>query len=60
MKLDSFDLMFGIPQSGLTVDTDLNVSDDAKKADVSKAFRKMFKNKRTNKFVLQQFADQIA
>ena len=60
MKLDSFDLMFGIPQNGLNVDTDLNVSDDAKKSDVSKAFRKMFKNKRTNKFVLQQFADQIA
>ena len=60
MKLDSFDLMFGIPQSGLNVDSDLNVSEDASKREVSSAFRKMFKGKKTNKFVLQQFANQIA
>ena len=60
MRLDSFDMMFGIPQAGLNADSDLNVDNSAKKADVSKAFRKMFKNKKTNKFVLQQFANQIA
>jgi ribosomal protein L23 len=60
MKLDSFDMMFGIPQSGLNVDSDLNVSEDASKREVSSAFRKMFKGKKTNKFVLQQFANQIA
>jgi len=60
MRLDSFDMMFGIPQTGLNADTDLNVSEGAKKSEVSKQFRKMFKSKKTNKFVLQQFANQIS
>jgi len=60
LKMDSYDLMFGIPQSGVNTDTDLNVNEGAKKGDVSKAFRKMFKGKKTNKFVLQQFANQIS
>jgi hypothetical protein len=60
MRLDSFDLMFGIPQAGLNADSELNVDDNAKKAEVSKAFRKMFKGKKTNKLVLSTFVGQIA
>jgi hypothetical protein len=60
MRLDSFDLMFGIPQAGLNADSELNVDDHAKKAEVSKAFRKMFKGKKTNKLVLSTFVGQIA
>ena len=60
VRSESFDLMFGIPQSGLNVDSDLNVDDDANKAAVSKAFRKMFKGKKTNKLVLGTFVGQIA
>lgn len=60
VRSESFDLMFGIPQSGLNVDSDLNVDDHANKAAVSKAFRKMFKGKKTNKLVLGTFVGQIA
>jgi hypothetical protein len=53
-------MMFGIPQAGLNADSELNVDDNAKKAEVSKAFRKMFKGKKTNKLVLSTFVGQIA
>ena len=60
MKTNAFDLFFGLPQSSLSVDADLKIEDDASKREISTAFRKMFKGKRTNKFVLQTFVEQIA
>jgi len=60
MKTKAFDLFFGLQQSSLSVDADLKVEDDASKREIGNAFRKMFKGKKTNKFVLQTFVEQIA
>ena len=60
MKTKAFDLFFGLQQSSLSVDADLKVEDDASKREISNAFRKMFKGKKTNKFVLSTFVEQIA
>jgi len=60
MKTKAFDLFFGLQQSSMSVDADLKVDDDASKREIGNAFRKMFKSKKTNKFVLQQFVEQIA
>jgi len=60
IKTKAFDLFFGLQQSSLSVDADLKVEDDASKREISNAFRKMFKGKKTNKFVLQTFVKQIA
>jgi len=60
MKTKAFDLFFGLQQSSLSVDANLKVDDDASKREISTAFRKMFKGKKTNKFVLQTFVEQIA
>ena len=62
LTLNSFDKFFMIPQQHLSVDSDQleSVEDGATKGEVSKAFRKMFKNKKTNKFMLSEFAKVIA
>ena len=60
IKTKAFDLFFGLPQSSLGIDADLKVDDDASKREIGNAFRKMFKNKKTNKFVLSTFVEQIA
>lgn len=60
MKTKAFDLYFGLQQSSMSVDADLKVEDDASKREIGNAFRKMFKGKKTNKFVLQKFVEQIA
>ena len=62
LKLNSFDRFFMIPQQHLSVDSDQleQVDEGATKGEVSKAFRKMFKNKKTNKFMLSEFAKVIA
>tara|TARA_E500000318_G_scaffold58490_1_gene54192 strand:- start:1849 stop:3978 length:2130 start_codon:yes stop_codon:yes gene_type:complete len=60
IKDPAFDLFFGLPQTSLSQDSELTVEDDASKRQVSAAFRKMFKNKKSNKFVLSTFVDQIA
>ena len=62
LKLNSFDRFFMIPQQHLSVDSDQleQVDEGATKREVSMAFRKMFKNKKTNKFMLSEFAKTIA
>tara|TARA_Y100001963_G_scaffold157664_1_gene254505 strand:- start:1359 stop:3554 length:2196 start_codon:yes stop_codon:yes gene_type:complete len=62
LTMESFDKFFIIPQKDLNVNSDLldDVEDGSSKRQVSSAFRKMFKNKKTNKFILQSFAKQIA
>ena len=58
------DLMFGLPQKNLNLDTDLDDTmpekDNITKSDISRAFRKTFKNKKSNKIVCQTFISQIA
>ena len=62
LTLNSYDKFFMIPQHHLSVDSDQleQVEEGASKGEVSKAFRKMFKNKKTNKFMLSEFAKAIA
>ena len=61
IKSKAFDLFFGLPQSSLDTNANLDdISDDASKREVAAAFKKMFKNKKSNKFVLQTFVEQIA
>ena len=62
LTLNSYDKFFMIPQNHLSVDSDQleQVEEGASKGEVSKAFRKMFKNKKTNKFMLSEFAKAIA
>ena len=61
LKTKAFDLFFGLPQSSLDTNASMDdVSEDASKREVATAFRKMFKGKKSNKFVLQTFVEQIA
>ena len=62
LTLNSFDKFFMIPQHHLSVNSDQleSVDEGASKREVSMAFRKMFKNKKTNKFMLSEFAKVIA
>jgi len=60
LKSPAFDLFFGLAQSGLSVSTELDVEEGSSKREVSASFRKMFKGKKSNKFVLSTFVDQIA
>ena len=62
LTLNSFDKFFMIPQNHLSVNSDQleSVDEGASKREVSMAFRKMFKNKKTNKFMLSEFAKVIA
>ena len=62
LTMESFNKFYIIPQKDLNVDSDIleDVEDGSSKRQVSQAFRKMFKSKKTNKFILQSFAKQIA
>tara|TARA_Y100000310_G_scaffold99474_1_gene97267 strand:- start:44805 stop:46916 length:2112 start_codon:yes stop_codon:yes gene_type:complete len=56
---NGFDKWFGIPNRNLCEDDTLDVTSSEKK-DVSKAFRKMFKNKKSNKYITKQFVEMVA
>jgi len=58
-KGKGFDRWFGIPIKNLSVDAEFEVESD-KKSDVSKAFRKMHKNKKANKYITKSFMEQVA
>ena len=60
LKSPAFDLFFGLAQSGLSMSTELDVEEGSSKREVSASFRKMFKGKKSNKFVLSTFVEQIA
>jgi len=55
-----FDRWFGIPIKNLSTSEELAVDEGAKKSDVSKAFRKMHTSKRSNKYIVKSFMEQIA
>ena len=60
LKSPAFDLFFGLAQSGLSNVAELDVEEGSSKREVSASFRKMFKGKKSNKFVLSTFVEQIA
>ena len=51
---------FGLSASALNEDTDFEVKEDAKKADIKRAFVKSLSAKKTNKKILNEFVDLIA
>ena len=56
----SFDLWCGIQQHSLHTDTELEVDQGAAKRQITAAFKKMNKNKKSNKFMVKEFIKQIA
>ena len=56
----SFDLWCAIQQHSLHTDTDLEVDAGVEKRKIAQAFRKMNKNKKSNKFMVKEFIKQIA
>tara|TARA_Y100001937_G_scaffold108741_1_gene152689 strand:- start:29 stop:697 length:669 start_codon:yes stop_codon:yes gene_type:complete len=57
---DAFDKWYGISASKLRADDELEVDSGADKRSISTAFKKMNRNKKTNKVMVKQFIDQIA
>tara|TARA_B100001079_G_scaffold174335_1_gene149559 strand:- start:454 stop:1074 length:621 start_codon:yes stop_codon:yes gene_type:complete len=52
--------LYAIQQTALDNDTELKVESGAKKADISRAFKKMLKSKSTNKKLLNSFVGYVA
>ena len=52
--------LYAISNTTINADTDFDVEEGAKKGEISKAFKKMLKNKSTNKKLLNSFINQIA
>ena len=51
---------YAISTKDLDEDVEFEVKEGAKKADISRAFKKMLKSKSTNKKLLTSFVEQIA
>ncbi len=52
--------LYAIQQTALDTDTEFKVESGAKKADISRAFKKMLKSKSTNKKLLNSFIGYVA
>ena len=52
--------LYAIQQTALDADTEMSVESGAKKADISRAFKKMLKSKSTNKKLLNSFVGYVA
>ena len=59
-KNKSFDLWCAVVQKSLHTDADLEVDQGAAKRQITAAFKKMNKGKRSNKFMVKEFIKQIA
>ena len=59
-KNKSFDLWCGVVQKSLHTDADLEVDQGAAKRQITAAFKKMNKGKKSNKFMVKEFIKQIA
>ncbi len=55
-----YDSFYAISASGMNVETEFNVADDASVAEVRKAFRDNLKKKTTNKKLLSSFASLVS
>ena len=59
-KTLSFDMWFAMNGNSIHVDDELEVDQGAEKRKITAAFRKMNRNKKTNKFMVKEFINQIA
>ena len=57
---DSFDKWLAISTTKLNVCDELEVKEGAVKRDISTAFKKMNRGKKTNRVMVKEFVDQIA
>ena len=55
-----YSALYAISSKDIEEDVEFEVKEGAKKADISRAFKKMLKSKSTNKKLLSSFVDQIA
>ena len=55
-----YSALYAISSKNLDEDVEFEVKEGAKKADISRAFKKMLKSKSTNKKLLSSFVEQIA
>ena len=60
IKNSGYDAYFGLSSSALAQDTDFEVSEDATKSQIKKAFVKSLKTKKLNKKVLGEFISLVA
>ena len=56
----SYTALYAISNNAIDADVEFDVESGAKKGDISKAFKKMLKNKSTNKKLLNSFVEYIA
>ena len=56
----SYTALYAISNTTIDADTDFDVESGAKKGEISKAFKKMLKNKSTNKKLLNSFIEYVA
>ncbi len=56
----AFTALYAISNRSLDADTEFNVESGAKKGDISRAFKKMLKNKSTNKKMLNSFVEYVS
>ena len=56
----SFDLWCAVQQTTLHSDDELEVDAGVEKRKIAQAFRKMNKNKKSNKLIVKEFIKQIA
>ena len=59
-KTLSFDMWFAMNGNSIHADDELEVDQGAEKRKITAAFRKMNRNKKTNKFMVKEFINQIA
>ena len=56
----AFTALYAISNRSLDADTEFDVESGAKKGDISRAFKKMLKNKSTNKKMLNSFIEYVS
>ena len=56
----AFTALYAISNRSLDADTEFDVESGSKKADISRAFKKMLKNKSTNKKMLNSFIEYVS
>ena len=60
IKNSGYDAYFGLSSSALAEDIEFDVSEDATKAQIKRAFVKSLKTKKLNKKVLGEFVELVA
>ena len=60
IKTSGYHTYFGLSSSALNNDTEIEVKDDASKADIKRAFAKTLKGKKMNKKILSEFIELVA